>query len=285
MKATAVFLDRDGTLIEDGGYISDPTDVKLLPGAAGAVRRLADLGHLVVIVSNQSGIARGLFDETTLSQVHKRLEALLDDEGVHLDGAYHCPYLAGSDAVVEAYRRDSDLRKPKPGMLLQAARELNIDLARSWMIGDSICDVQAGKLAGCRTILVGCKLSDGEIRKAAPTHRVFDLPEAANIIEGVMKDQSKPSTDAGSPAHDDRVLGALGKIYDQLRRAERGRRQQDFSVLRLFAALLQMFAIVGALWAVSALLEDEAVVATARFGLACFFQLASISAFAIDRFR
>ncbi len=288
MNQTAVFLDRDGTIIKDTGYLGDPNDVKLLPGVAEAIRRLKQTGHLIVIVSNQSGVARGLFDEAAVSRVHARLETLLATEGAKLDRYYYCPYLSG--ATVEAYRRDSDLRKPKPGMLHQASRELAIDLSRSWMVGDSQCDVEAGRRAGCRTILVGCKLSDTEIRKAAPLHRVFDLREAAKIIEGTMAQVNKsatpkPTTQAPDAKYDDRVVRGLEQISDQLARAEHNRRQHDFSVLRLFGALLQMLAIVGALWGTSALVADESAVATARFGLACFLQLASLSAFAIDRFR
>jgi D-glycero-D-manno-heptose 1,7-bisphosphate phosphatase len=292
MNQKAVFLDRDGTIIEDTGYLGDPNDVKLLPGSAEAIRRLAQAGHLIVMVSNQSGVARGLFDEAAVSRVHARLVALLAAEGAKLDGSYYCPYL--SEATVEAYRRDSDLRKPKPGMLHQASRKMAIDLSRSWMVGDSRCDVEAGRRAGCRTILVGCKLSDTEIRKAAPLHRVFDLREAAKIIEGTMAEVKKPTTQAQEAKYDERmvreqyderVARGLERISDQLARAERGRRQHDFSVLRLFGALLQMLAIVGALWGTSALVADDSAVATARLGLACFLQLASLSAFAIDRFR
>ena len=126
MKATAVFLDRDGTVIEDPGYVDDPERVHLLPGAADAIRRFSEAGHLVVVVSNQSGVARGLFDEATLSRVHARLEELLQARGASLDGAYYCPYFDGPEATVDSYRRDSELRKPKPGMLVQAASEFNV---------------------------------------------------------------------------------------------------------------------------------------------------------------
>ncbi len=181
MKATAVFLDRDGTIIEAHGYINDPNQVRLIPGAADAIRRLSEAGHLVVLISNQSGVARGLLDEETLSRVHGRLEELLREEGVSLDGSYYCPYLDGPEAKVDAYRRDSELRKPKPGMLLQAARELNIDLSRSWVIGDSPCDVEAGLRAGCRTILIDRDGSGGINGGVTATHTVSSLYEAARI--------------------------------------------------------------------------------------------------------
>lgn len=285
MKSPAVFLDRDGTIIEDRGYIADPDHVQLIPGAADAIRRLSRAGFLVVVVSNQSGIARGFFDEAALSAVHQRVESALEAEGARLDGAYYCPYLDGSEAVVEAYRVDSELRKPQPGMLLQAARELNIDLSRSWMIGDSPGDVEAGKAAGCRTILINpAGAVEGNGADAA-THLVKSLSDAAELAEGDMPQRHEGTTDVTPPSSDDQIVNLLTKISDQLDRQQRQRRQLDFSVLRLFGALLQMFAIVVAVWGVTGLLDDRAGVATARFALACFCQLASISAFAIDRFR
>lgn len=150
----AVFLDRDNTLIEDPGYINDPAAVRLLPGAGEALRRIRAAGYRAVVVTNQSGVARGRITEGQLVAVHARLRELLGAEGAELDAIYHCPYLDGPEAVVAAYRRDSDLRKPRPGMLLLAARELGLDLARSWMVGDSARDVEAGRAAGCRTILI-----------------------------------------------------------------------------------------------------------------------------------
>jgi len=285
VKSTAVFLDRDGTIIEDIGYIGDPDDVRLLPGAAEAIRRIFQAGYLVVIVSNQSGVARGLFDEAALSRVHARVEALLRTEGAGLDGAYYCPYLDSPEAKVEVYRRDSELRKPNPGMLHQAARDLDIDLPRSWMIGDSPSDIEAGRRAGCETILIdpnGSKASDMNV---AATHRVSSLVEAVELLEHDMKRDHDETGNPVNSAREDQVIRILGQIRDQLDRAQRQRRQQDFSLVRLFGSLLQMFAVVAALWGVIGLFAEEAGPATARFALACFLQLASISAFAIDRFR
>jgi D,D-heptose 1,7-bisphosphate phosphatase len=150
----AVFVDRDRTLIEDPGYISDPDQVRLLDGAADSLRRFRDAGYTVVIVTNQSGVARGLLTEGDLAIVHQRMRDLLRAEDADVDAIYYCPFLDGPEAVREQYRRDSNLRKPKPGMLLLAAEELGLDLAKSWMIGDSARDVQAGRAAGCRTILI-----------------------------------------------------------------------------------------------------------------------------------
>jgi len=318
MKRTAVFLDRDGTIIEDAGYLGDPQKVRLIGDAADAIRRFRQAGCLVVIVSNQSGVARGFFDEAAMNKVQARVESLLAEHGAGVDRAYHCPYLDGPEATVVAYRRESDLRKPHPGMLLLAAKELEIDLARSWMIGDSPTDVQAGINAGCRTILlrrVPSSPHDSRVMvltgalppgvDAAPTHCVATMTEAAELVEQAMENEIKSSRATAVSAVENRptpspllgegrdegitpndaVLLSLEKIRDQLERAQRKDRQHDFSFLRLFGALLQMLAIVAALWGVIALLDDQSASATARLTLACFFQFAAVTAFAIDRFR
>lgn len=337
MSTRAVFLDRDGTIIEDTGYVDDPDKVKLLPRAGEAIARLNRAGYLVVIISNQSGVARGIFDEDMLSSVHQRMEALLAPLGATIDGAYYCPYLDGPEATVPGYRRDSALRKPKPGMLLQAAEEMNIDLKASWMVGNSKRDVQAGKRADCRTI----RLGDEPDTEA--THTVADLSQAVSIIEGRPVEratarepavehagvsssrttvrgggrggltasptsgravtapattsavapspgQSAPSREkaieGANPRNPDRdVLHALERIYDELERANRPKRQHDFSVVRLFGALLQMLAVVACVLGVMKMANDEDAAGTARFALGCLLQLGSLTAFAVDRFR
>lgn len=286
MTGAVVFLDRDGTIIADTGYVASPDDVRLLPGAAEAVRRMARAGYRVILVSNQSGVARGLLDETVLAQVHSRLEELLETEGACLDAAYYCPFLDGPDATVAAYRRDSELRKPKPGMLHQAARELGIDLGCSWMIGDSASDVEAGRRAGCRTIRIRADGGDADEEGAAATYTVSSLLRAAEILEREMTNDREEKPNSSSSAQvDDEVVTLLRGIHRQLERRGRERRQQDFSVLRLFGVLCQMFAIVAALWGVIALFDDRDAAATARFSMACFVQLLSISVLAVDRFR
>lgn len=193
MSASAIFLDRDGTIIEDSGYLFDPDSVRLLPNAAEGLARLRLAGFQLVLVSNQSGIARGIFDEAALARVHSRLEALLAERGVRLDAAYYCPFLAGPDASVETYRRESPLRKPGPGMLLQAAGELGLDLSQSWMIGNAATDVLAGKAAGCRTILLQQTPQPGTqagetatpVRSAPPyagAKSAFSLDEVADTM-------------------------------------------------------------------------------------------------------
>lgn len=188
--APAIFLDRDGTIIEDRGYLSDPAQVRLLPNAAAGLIRLQAAGFRLVIASNQSGIARGLFDEAALELVHARLESILVEHGVRLHGAYYCPYLAGPEASVETYRRDSPLRKPAPGMLLQAARDLNLELSRSWMIGNAETDVLAGRAAGCRTILLDSESPSEGTSRAHSTNFVRDLLEASAIILGGAEERT-----------------------------------------------------------------------------------------------
>ena len=295
MGHAAVFLDRDGTIIEDVGYIGDPAKVKLLPGVADAIRRMAKAGFEIVVVSNQSGVARGLFDEDALSAVHTRMVELLGSQGASLDGAYYCPYLEGPEAVVETYRCESELRKPEPGMLIQAANERDIDLSQSWMIGDARRDIEAGRRAKCQTIFLDTKgtlESDGQ---AAATHTAPSLLDACEWLVAGVHPQPEPTVAAGAPqttgapkpvatsGHD--VVRVLGKIHDLLDRSHRQNRQHDFSVVRLFSALIQMFAIVAALWGLMGLMNDLPADATARLTLACFLQLASVSAYVIDRFR
>lgn len=283
MSSKAVFLDRDGTIIEDRGYVRDPDDVALLPGAAEAIRRLADAGNLIVVVSNQSGVARGMFDEAALDRVHKRMEELLREHHAPLHGVYYCPYLDGPEAVVDTYRQKSPLRKPADGMLRQAAQELDIDLTKSWMIGDSPTDVQAGASAGCGTILIQ---KNGAVAKlpVAPTHRVKTLAEAAEILES-KPNSPNPVEKPGAAPSPDRTAELLQQISQQIDRAQRTKRQNDFSVLRLIGALLQMFAIVAAIWGTIALVDDATGPAVARILLAVFLQIASLTALAVDRFR
>lgn len=148
----AIFVDKDGTLIPDIPYNVDPRLITLSSGAGEALRKLKGCGYLLVIVSNQSGVARGLFSEDDLVPVWERLHRLLADYRVEIDGIHYCPH--HPDAVIERYAMQCDCRKPQPGLLINAAWTLNIDLRRSWMIGDIAADSEAGNRAGCRTILI-----------------------------------------------------------------------------------------------------------------------------------
>ncbi len=148
----AVFLDRDGTLIEEVDYLASPDEVRLIPGAADAVARLNALGVPVVVVTNQAGVARGYFPESGVAEVHARLDRLLAERSAHVDRYYVCPHHPTEGAA--PYRRECDCRKPRPGLLLRAAAELGLDLAASCMVGDKLSDLEAGAAAGCRTVLV-----------------------------------------------------------------------------------------------------------------------------------
>jgi D-glycero-D-manno-heptose 1,7-bisphosphate phosphatase len=153
MPRPAVFFDRDNTLIINDGYLGDPTKTVLMPGAATAVARARRMGFAVVTISNQSGVARGMFTESDVQAVNARMDELLlaEDAGARIDLHVYCPF--HPDAEVPGYRKESDLRKPAPGMLLLAASQLDLDLPGSWVIGDALRDIEAGVAAGCKTIL------------------------------------------------------------------------------------------------------------------------------------
>lgn len=151
MTDRAVFLDKDGTLLENVPYNVEPRLMRLTDRAGDALRLLSPHFRLVVI-SNQSGVAHGYFSESALAGVESRLRQLLAAQGVELDGFFYCPHYP--QGQVAAYRVDCECRKPRSGMLVKAAAELRVDLSRSWMIGDILDDVEAGRRAGCRTVLI-----------------------------------------------------------------------------------------------------------------------------------
>jgi D-glycero-D-manno-heptose 1,7-bisphosphate phosphatase len=145
-KVPAIFLDRDGTMNVDHGYVHEIDNFQFIDGAIEAMQELKKMGYALVMVTNQSGIARGMFSEDTFMQLTEWMDWSLADRDVDLDGIYFCPH--HPEAVVEEYRQQCDCRKPAPGMLLAAQKELNIDMAASYMVGDKIDDVLAGKAAG-----------------------------------------------------------------------------------------------------------------------------------------
>lgn len=156
-KQKAVFLDRDGTINKYVGFLRNIDDFELLPGAAEAIRRINQSGYLAIVVTNQPVIARGEVTVEELREIHNKMETLLGQEGAYIDGLYYCPHHPhkGYAGEIPALKIDCDCRKPKPGMLLQAARDFNIDLSQSWMVGDSESDVKAGLAAGSRAALIG----------------------------------------------------------------------------------------------------------------------------------
>ena len=158
----AVFLDRDGTINKYVGFLRNIDDFELLPGAADAIRKINASGYLAIVVTNQPVIARGEVTEEDLRQIHNKMETLLGQEGAYLDAIYYCPHHPhkGYEGEIPELKIDCACRKPKPGMLLRAAERFNIDLSRSWMIGDSENDVRAGQAAGCKTVLLGKEPQD-----------------------------------------------------------------------------------------------------------------------------
>ncbi len=183
MSDKAIFLDRDDTLIEDTGYINSHEQVKLLDGVAKALIELKALEYKLVVVTNQSAVARGIITEKVLGEIHNRLEQLLAEKKAFLDGIYYCPY--HPDGAVKKYRKESEFRKPNPGMLLKAAEEMDIDLGQSWCVGNSISDMEAGLRAGCKTILIDLpshqqQLEPGQPR---PDYKAVNIKEVVNIIK------------------------------------------------------------------------------------------------------
>lgn len=187
MNRPAVFFDRDNTLIANDGYLGSPAAVVLVGGAADAVARLRALGYAVVVFSNQSGVARGMFSEEAVHAVNARMDELLLDQnrGAVIDRHEFCPF--HPDAADERYRLDSELRKPRPGMLLQASEKLGLDLSQSWVVGDAPRDIAAGRAAGCRTILfrgpgLAGSPAAAEPFDVEPDFIVASLQEAADVI-------------------------------------------------------------------------------------------------------
>ncbi|WP_088536648.1 D-glycero-beta-D-manno-heptose 1,7-bisphosphate 7-phosphatase [Geobacter sp. DSM 9736] len=171
----AVFLDRDGTINVDTDYVHRAEDFEFIPGAPEAIRLLKEAGLVVVVVTNQSGIGRGYYDEEALADLHRYLDTELAPVGASIDAYYFCPH--HPEHAVGDYRVDCSCRKPLPGMLEQAACDLDLDLRRSFMVGDKLSDVEAGLQAGCRTLLVRTGYGD----KAAPS-----VPEGVTVCDDLM---------------------------------------------------------------------------------------------------
>ena len=148
----AVFLDRDGTLIEERNYLSSITEISILEGASEAITRLNNADFAVVLATNQSAVGRGLLSLENLNSIHKELRHRLKTQGAQIDGVFFCPH--HPTEATRAYRSNCTCRKPKPGMLEKAARQLTLDLRKSFMIGDTLSDIKTGHAAGCRSILV-----------------------------------------------------------------------------------------------------------------------------------
>ena len=153
-KQKAIFLDRDGTINKYVGFLTDINDFELIDGVAEAIKKINNSGYLAIVVTNQPVIARGEISIEELNEIHNKLETLLGKEGAYIDGLYYCPHHPhkGFQGERAEYKIECDCRKPKPGLLIKAAKDFNIDLSQSWMIGDDVNDVMAGQNAGCNTI-------------------------------------------------------------------------------------------------------------------------------------
>lgn len=184
----AVFLDRDGTINVEVNYLHRIADLVLVPGTAEAIARLNGAGLPVLVVTNQAGIARGLYDVAAMDLLHAHLQEVLAQHGAHVDGFYYCPHHPDVSGLCSC-------RKPARGMLLRAARDHGVDLARSWLVGDSAGDIGAGRAAGCRTILVRTGYGSAVERQLDETSAgdrpdviVDALPDAVTTILGTASD-------------------------------------------------------------------------------------------------
>jgi histidinol-phosphate phosphatase family protein len=170
MAYRAVFLDRDGTMNQDVPYCRRPEDFELFPNTARAIKRLNESGYKVIIITNQSGVARGYFTEETLARIHQKMRDQLAEGDAHIDGIYYCPHHPDDNC---------DCRKPKPKMVLQAVQEHDVDLKRSFMVGDKALDIQLGQNVGCRTVLIPSDPGETEPEPCSPDYTAADLYQAA----------------------------------------------------------------------------------------------------------
>ncbi|HOX29274.1 MAG TPA: HAD family hydrolase [bacterium] len=191
MSKRAVFMDRDGTISDEVGYINHVSRFRLLPRTAEAIVRLNSAGVAAVVITNQAGVARGYFPEERIIEVHERMKVLLDEAGARLDGVYYCPHHPRSGEP--PYRADCDCRKPKTGLIDRAAAELDIDPGGSYVVGDKFSDVELAHRAGCKGVLVKTGYGRGEWEynrektKTVPDHVCEDLLDA---VEWILSDMN-----------------------------------------------------------------------------------------------
>jgi D-glycero-D-manno-heptose 1,7-bisphosphate phosphatase len=186
MGRRAIFMDRDGTVCDEVGYVNHVDRVRLLPRAAAAIRAANEAGFQTVVVTNQAGVARGYFEESLVEDAHERVRQLLAEEGARLDGIYYCPH--HPEVGSPAYRKSCTCRKPSPGLLERARDEMGIDLQASYMIGDTVKDIEAGHRAGATKVLVLTGYGKGELEyqshawRVKPDHVAADLHAAIEWI-------------------------------------------------------------------------------------------------------
>ena len=275
-KRPAVFFDRDNTLIEGADYLGDPDKVKLIDGAAKCVAGVRRLGYLVVVVSNQSGVARGYYGESDVLKVNDRLDALLRDGDpfAAIDLHAFCPHHPEAEGE---YGVECDCRKPKPGMLLSAAKELDVDLASSWTVGDAPRDVEAGAAAGTRTVLLDVPglarspAADAE-QVVEPTRRASSLGEVLTILqqehEASLAREAQPAAAPAAPAPATAPPPQNDVANELLAEMKRTRETpaDEFSVFRLLAGAVQVLALAAFVYAI-AFVDESRTAASAMVAL------------------
>lgn len=192
MNSVGLFIDRDGTINTEVDFLTRPEDLQLIPNAAEAIREANRLGIKVIVITNQSGIARGLMSEEDVHAVHRKLEKLLAERGARIDAIFYCPH--HPDYGTPQYRQECTCRKPKTGMLERAAKEFNLDLRSSFVVGDRWVDMKAGEQAGCGTILVLTGYGTVEREECEKTTRIDhvaqDLYTAWEYIKHRLQQQN-----------------------------------------------------------------------------------------------
>ncbi len=283
----AVFLDRDNTLIHNDGDLGDPGSVRLIDGVAAGLRALRDAGFRLIVVTNQGGVARGLFSEADVDSVHMRIAHLVDEAAQfpHLiDRFYYCPY--HPEGTDPEYRREHPWRKPSPGMMLQAARDMHLDLASSWLIGDQPRDIAAGKAAGCRTIMI-----HGSDADAAAVHATAHAESFMSAVQTILNETSQrreppnrngvaaPMGRADAAPHD--LRRAVLDLTDEIRswRVSRG----DLTTFKVLAGLAQLMALLCALLGLVQLQDVESF--QRWLGGAILLQLMTVTLILLDRER
>ena len=299
MSNKAVFLDRDNTVIEDPGYLADPGAVKLLPGVELAIKSLTQAGYKIVIVTNQSGIARGRLTVETLEKIHAEMQRQLAERGAHVDGIQYCPY--HPEGTVEEFTEDSELRKPKPGMLLKAAANLDVDLSQSWMVGDSGRDIEAGQRAGCRTIRIRLRSThvhgEAEEEDVQADHTVRNLVDAARVIlraataprveragasAGPAAAPVEAAAGPGGEGMDDSAVRQ--EILRHVRQLARHEASDEFSFLKLMGGITQMLAIICLVLTLFRMMNLQTHSQAGLWGLmAIALQLMALTCFTVNR--
>ena len=182
IKKKAIFLDRDGVINKEVSYLSDPDKFEFIEGSIDALRDLKNMGYLLIVITNQAGIARGYFTENTLSKIHTKMTMILKNYEIEIDGIYICPHHPNFTGPCEC-------RKPKPGMIIDASNKYNVDLNQSYMIGDTLKDIETGINAHCKTVLLLTGYGKEEVKKIANIKPDFIFK---NLLEFAQNLKSKP---------------------------------------------------------------------------------------------